>query len=199
VLIARPIGSGRARWQHHPGHQHSVEERAALDRKSRVFGLFAGFFRYRSRTTVRYKRRVSKGFTLLELLTVVCIAAILATFGIPRAARWLDWLATQAALRDVTTALAVGRSGAVMQAVRARVVIAADTLRIDRLEAQQWVPWWRTPGPAARGVTLVVSNPTITFGPTGMGWGASNTTIRLSRGSHVETVTVSRVGRVKLW
>ena len=142
---------------------------------------------------------MAKGFTLLELLVVVCIAAVLAALGIPRAARWLDWLATERAARDVTTALDVGRNGAVMQSTRARITIDPDTLRIDRLGPQGWQPWWRTPGPASHGVTLEVSNPIIVFGPTGMGWGASNTTIVLRRGSQAETITMSRVGRIKHW
>jgi len=142
---------------------------------------------------------MQKGFTLLELLVVVCIAAILTAFWIPRAARLMDWLATEHALRDVTTALAVGRQGAVMRATRARVVFGLDTIRVDRLESAGWLPWWRTPGPASRGVAMEVSNPVVVFGPTGMGWGASNTRIVLRRGSQVETITTSRVGRVKVW
>ena len=142
---------------------------------------------------------MAKGFTLLELIVVVCIAAVLAALWIPRAARWLDWLATERAARDVTTALDVGRNGAVMQSTRARITIDPDTLRIDRLGPQGWQPWWRTPGPASHGVTLEVSNPIIVFGPTGMGWGASNTTIVLRRGSQAETITMSRVGRIKHW
>jgi len=34
-------------------------------------------------------------------------------------------------MRDVTTALAVGRNGAVLQSTRALVTLAADTLRIE--------------------------------------------------------------------
>ncbi len=142
---------------------------------------------------------MSKGFTLLELIVVVAIAALLLVSWIPRAARLMDWLATERAVRDVTTALAVGRNGAVMQSTRARILIDTDTLRIDRWGAQGWEPWWRTPGPASYGVSLAVSNPVVTFGPTGMGWGVSNTTIVLRRGSQAETITLSRVGRVKHW
>ena len=142
---------------------------------------------------------MSKGFTLLELIVVMCIAAVLAAFWTPRAARLLDWISTESAVRDVTTALAVARHGAVMQSTRARLTISTDTLRIDRYGAQGWVPWWRTPGPASHGVTLEVSNPIVVFGPNGMGWGASNTTVVLRRGSQTETITMSRVGRVKHW
>ena len=142
---------------------------------------------------------MSKGFTLLELMVVLLIVAALLALWLPRAARLQDWLETERAVRDVTTALAVGRHGAVMHSTRARIEIAADTLRIDRLEPDGWRPWWRLPGPSSHGVTLEVSNPIVTFGPTGMGWGTSNTKIVLRRGSQAETITTSRVGRVKRW
>ncbi len=142
---------------------------------------------------------MSKGFTLLELIVVFGIAAALLAFWVPRAARLMDWIETEHAVRDVTTALAVGRNGAVLQSTRARVTIAPDTLRIDRLGAQGWEPWWRTAGPSSHGVTLETSNPVVIFGPTGMGWGVSNTTVVLRRGSQTETITMSRVGRVKHW
>ena len=142
---------------------------------------------------------MSKGFTTLELIVVAAIAGTLMALWIPRAAGLMDWLATQRAVRDVTTALALGRNGAVMQSTRARIEIASDTLRIDRLGAHGWEPWWRLAGPASHGVALEVSNPVVTFGPTGMGWGVANTKVVLRRGSQAETITISRVGRVKLW
>src|SRR2546422_507877 len=117
----------------------------------------------------------------------------------PAAARLMDWLETEHAVRDVTTALAVGRNGAIMQATRARVTFSADSIRIDRLRGTGWEPWWRIPGPASHGVTLDVSNPIVQFGPFGLGWGVSNTRIVLRRGSQAETITTSRVGRVKHW
>lgn len=150
-----------------------------------------------------YKRRMRKettvGFTVLELMVVTCIAGLLLTLWLPRAARLMDWLKTERARRDITTALAVARHGAVQQATRARLTISADTLRIDRLNAGGWTPWWRLPGPASHGVLLQVSNPVVVFGPSGIGWGASNTKVVVSRGSQAETITVSRVGRVKIW
>ena len=139
------------------------------------------------------------GFTVLELMIVTCIVGLLMTLWFPRAARLMDWLNTERAVRDMTTALAVARHGAVLRATRARLTISSDTLRIDRLNAGGWEPWWRRAGPASRGVLLQVSNPVVVFGPTGMGWGGSNTRIVLSRGSQAETITVSRVGRVKVW
>src|SRR5258705_50642 len=142
---------------------------------------------------------MAKGFSLIELAFVLCIIAVLAAAGVPRLGPFLDRIAADQAARDVSVALAVARHGAVLQGMRSRLTIDGDSLRIDRLEADGWTPWRRWPGPAHLRVQLEVSNPEIVFGPTGMGWGVSNTKVVLRRGSQVETITVSRVGRVKRW
>jgi prepilin-type N-terminal cleavage/methylation domain-containing protein len=142
---------------------------------------------------------MSKGFTLLELMVVTCIVAVLLALGFPRAARFLDWVETELAVRDVTTALAVGRNGAAVQSTRTRITLAPDTLRIDRLGAQGWERFWQAPGPSRRGVVLQTSNPVVIFWPSGVGWGPPNTTVILRRGSQAETITLSRLGRVKIW
>jgi len=140
-----------------------------------------------------------RGFTLTELAVAVTMVALLLAVGLPRLSGVLDWVAADRAAREVTTALAVARAAAVMRGTRTRVTIAADTLRIDRWEGTDWRPYQRWPGPITEGVMLQVSNPEVVFGPTGMGWGASNTKVVLRRGSHTETITTSRLGRVKRW
>jgi prepilin-type N-terminal cleavage/methylation domain-containing protein len=142
---------------------------------------------------------MAKGFSLIELALVLLIAGALALVAAPHLRAALDRIATDRAALEVTTAFAVARAGAVSYGTRARVLIAADTLRIDRMAAGEWVPWWRRPGPDDFGVRLEVSNPEVIFGPTGLGWGASNTAVALRRGSQVETITTSRLGRVKRW
>ena len=139
------------------------------------------------------------GFTIAELLVTIMIVALVAALGMPRLGRTMDWMATDAATRDVSTALAVARATAAMQGIRTRVVIAADSLRLDRWEPAQWVPLRRWPGPLSRGVSVDVSNPEVVFGPIGLAWGVSNTKVVLRRGTQVEVLTVSSVGRVKRW
>lgn len=142
---------------------------------------------------------MNRGFTLIELAIVLLIVGVVAAAGVPRLRGWLDWIAADRAASEITAALAVARNGAVAHGTRARLTIAADSLRVDRWGPGGWAPWWRREGPAGHGVALEVSNPVVIFGPTGMGWGASNTTATLRRGSQVETITTSRVGRVKRW
>lgn len=138
-----------------------------------------------------------RGFTLVELLVVLLILAVAASLSVPRLGSALDRIATDAAARDVTTALTTARAAAVLQGTRARLRIAADSLRVDRESAQGWEPYARWPGPAASGVGLQVSNPEIVFGPLGVGWGLANTRVELRRGSQIETITTSRLGRVR--
>ena len=140
-----------------------------------------------------------RGFSLAELVVALAVMAVVTLVTLPRLRGLLDWIAVDAAARDVTTALAVARYAAVMQTATSRLVIAADTLRIDRARGETWEAVQRWPGPLQRGVGLEVSNPVVTFDPIGVGWGVSNTTVLLRRGSQTETITVSRLGRVKRW
>lgn len=142
---------------------------------------------------------MSRGFSLPELVIRLVLMGLLAGLAVPRLAGMLDWLAVARATQQVTTVLAIGRHTAIQHAARTRVVIALDALRLDRWGAAGWETLARWPGPRDDGVALSVSNPEVVFGATGVGYGASNTKIVLQRGSHSETVTVSRLGRVKRW
>jgi len=138
-----------------------------------------------------------RGFTLLELVVVLAIVAVLTTFAVSRLIPLVDWIAADGAARDVTSALAVTRTAAVLRGTRARLRIAPDSLRVDREGPAGWEPYARWAGPASAGVTLTVSNPEVVFSPLGIAWGLSNTRIVLSRGSQIETITTSRLGRVR--
>jgi len=142
---------------------------------------------------------VRRGFTLIELVVVLIVIGVTCTVALPRFRDTLDRIAVERSVADVSVALGVARNAAVMWGTRARLLIAADSLRIDRWADTGWArgrPWT---GPAGHGVALDVSNDEVVFGPTGMGWGASNTKIVLRRGSHSATLTTSRLGRVKRW
>jgi prepilin-type N-terminal cleavage/methylation domain-containing protein len=140
---------------------------------------------------------VQRGFSLGELVVALAVTGVLLAMVVPRLAPTFDRIATEAAARDVTTAIAVARSAAVMQGTRARLHLEPDSLWIEREQAEGWVPYARWPGPAAAGVTLTVTNPQLVFGPLGVGWGLANTRVVLRRGSQTETITTSRLGRVR--
>jgi len=140
-----------------------------------------------------------RGFTLTELAVALAILAIVTAITLPRLQGLLDWIAVNTAAQDVTTAVAVTRYAAIMQGGRRRLVLARDSLRIDRWSGDSWVPHERWPGPDRHGVALEVSNPVVVFDPIGLAWGLSNTKVVLRRGVRSETITLSRLGRVKRW
>ena len=55
----------------------------------------------------------------------------------------------------------------------------------------------RRPLGTVHGVRLTVTRDSIAYAANGMGYGAANTRVILSRGAAAETVTVSRLGRVR--
>lgn len=140
-----------------------------------------------------------RGFSLAELAVTIAVLSIVTAVTLPRLRDVLDWVAVDSAARAVTTALAVARHAAVMRGAKTRLQIASDSLRVDRWEDGGWTRFARWAGPAHDAVALQVSNPEVVFGPTGIGWGASNTGVTLRRGSRTARITVSRVGRVKRW
>jgi prepilin-type N-terminal cleavage/methylation domain-containing protein len=142
---------------------------------------------------------MTRGYSLPELAVTLALIGALMAAALPRMARFRDRIAVDSAAREVTTILSVGRHAAVLQSTRARAVLRPDSLRVERWTGETWERLLERVGPVSEGVTMEVSNPTVVFGPTGMGWGAANTRVTLRRGSQVETITVSRLGRVKRW
>ena len=140
-----------------------------------------------------------QGFTLVELAVVILIVGFLLLVGLPRLAGVLDRIAVNRAAGELTTTLAVARNLAISYGMRTRVTIRRDSLAVDSLGREGWARWNAFPGPDTHGVSLAVSNPVIQYHGNGIGWGLSNTRVVLKRGSHSETITTSRLGRVKRW
>jgi Tfp pilus assembly protein FimT len=129
------------------------------------------------------------------VVTTLAVLGIAAGITFPIAARATDRLAVQGAITAVATACALARSAAVMRATYATVRVdsatatlivtaGADTLLRRHLDTD-------------RPLTLSATRPTVTYGPSGLGYGASNTRIIARRGSAADTLWTSRLGRVR--
>lgn len=135
------------------------------------------------------------GTTLVELAVVLTLIGVATGIAIPQFAAYRDRVATDAATASTLALLATARDAAVRRATvtavwfdtaAARIVVFAgpDTLA-DR------------PLGAVHGVTLRASRDSIAYAPNGMGYGAANTRLVLSRGGATDTLTISRLGRVR--
>lgn len=136
-----------------------------------------------------------RGSTLLELLVVVLLAGILAGLALPRAAGTADRRAVRAAVRDVALLLAAARQIAATGADGAAVAFdtAAAALRLTSGGSPV-----RTLGlGAVYGVRLQVNRDSLAYDARGLGVGAANVTLIVSRSTAAESLFVSRLGRVR--
>ena len=135
------------------------------------------------------------GYTLLELFIVLAMAAVVMAVAIPRLATSIDRVSVRSATADVTTTLGAARTMAM--AIRAGVAVDVDTTSgVLRVRRGAEMLFSRNIG-HAHGVTLGASRDSLAFGPRGLGRGAANLSIVIRRGAAVETVFVSRLGRVR--
>ena len=139
--------------------------------------------------------RRATGYTLVEMLIVVTIVTLALGLALPLMTRGLDRLATRAAANDVMSAFFVARAGAVAAARPTRVLLDSSgrvsvvTHRGDTMMTR----------PVARlhRVSLAFNRREMTYTPVGLGYAGANLTIILRRGRAVDTVVVSREGRVR--
>jgi len=136
-----------------------------------------------------------KGYSLLEQLVALAVMAILFTLVGPRTLSALDRFAVRNARMQLVSALSAARGTAQSRAERVsvamdssagllRILAGADTLLVRPLRAEL-------------GVVFAASRDTVTYGASGRGYGAANSTIVLSRGAAAETVYVARLGRAR--
>ena len=141
---------------------------------------------------------MQRGFSLPEVVLVLVVIAALLGVAAPRLTRWHDHHIVRRAAQEVGVFYQAARYRAVMRSARVRVEFAADTLRafVEGVTDSLVLRW---PGPARFGVGLTASRTRIRVGPNGVGYGAANTRLVLQRGDAADTLTTSRLGRLKRW
>lgn len=135
------------------------------------------------------------GVTLLELLTALSLIGVVSALAIPAMAQARDRTAVHGAASALVATLADARhlaqrwhrrTAVAFDTVAARAVVHAGPDTLATLSLRELFQ-----------VSLEASRDSIAFYPTGLGFGAANTRLILSRGASAETVTVSRAGRVR--
>jgi competence protein ComGC len=140
------------------------------------------------------RRRGRLGYSVLEMVIVVSIAGIVLALAIPRAQLALDRISVHSAAGDVVATLSSARSVAL--AGQSPVAVDVDSAGVLRIRRGSEILLSRAIG-EAHGVRVERTRDSLTYDPRGLGRGAANLSIVLRRRAAVETVFVSRLGRVR--
>ena len=132
---------------------------------------------------------------MLELTITLCIIGLLTAITMPQAAKLLDRIQVRGAVMDIASVFGGARHLAIARSAPATVEIdtvartlsvsvAADTIRTRDVGSEH-------------GVDISASRVRMSYSATGVGYGAANLSVVVRRRSAVDTVFVSRLGRVR--
>jgi prepilin-type N-terminal cleavage/methylation domain-containing protein len=136
-----------------------------------------------------------RGFNIIELTIAVAIIAILVAIALPRAAGLIDSIEVRGAVTEIESLFSTARHAAIARGAQSSleidvargilsVRVGADTIKTREVAL-------------SHGVELQGTRTSITYAPTGLGYGAANLSLILRRNRVVDTVLVSRLGRVR--
>ena len=136
-----------------------------------------------------------RAFTLLETTIVLTIAAIMLALVAQRFAAARDRWAVRSAQADLGSAFSLARQAAMTR--RTLVAVVLDTVS-DAVEVRvAGDRILRRELGAAYGIVLGSNRDSAVYDARGLGFGASNLSVTASRGRIVDTLSMSRLGRVR--
>jgi prepilin-type N-terminal cleavage/methylation domain-containing protein len=138
---------------------------------------------------------VRHAFTILELTVTLCILSILSAIAIPWAGGILDRVQVRSAADDIESLFGAARHIAIAHAAHATVEIDTVARSISVSVGDDTVRK-REIG-SAHDVLLSATRTRMSYSATGIGYGAANLSVVVRRNRAVDTVFVSRLGRVR--
>jgi Tfp pilus assembly protein FimT len=135
------------------------------------------------------------GATLIELLVVCTLIALTAGVAIPRTRSVLDGIRIRQAAHEVSGAVTLTRAAALRRGEQARLILDQPRATLHIVSAGDTL--LKRDLHRLHHVALRATRDTITYSPSGLGFGVANSTIIVSLGQRAETVTVSRLGRAR--
>jgi len=148
-----------------------------------------------ARRSPRRPAHLRRGFSLLEATVVLTVVAILFAIAAPRFAAMRDASAVRGAMAELGGQFALARQTAIARRVASAVVIDAAAgvveirtggARVSRRELR-----------AVYGIVLASNRDSAVYDARGLGYGVTNLTVTVRRGTLIDTLTMSRLGRTK--
>jgi Tfp pilus assembly protein FimT len=136
-----------------------------------------------------------RAFTIIETTIAVCLICILGAIGAPHVSRLLDAIEVREAAIEVETLFSSARHIAIARSSQTSVEIDTARKVVSVLMGQDTLRT-RDLGTEHR-VQLKSSRSSVAYSPTGLGYGAANVTVVVLRNASVDSVVVSRLGRVR--
>ncbi len=137
-----------------------------------------------------------RGTTIIELALSLSIISILSAIAYPRIGRLMDGIHVRGTVTEIHSLFTAARHHAITRSER--ITVQIDTARgsisllagADIIRARGFVD--------THGVTLAANRASFTYSPIGIGYGAGNMTLIVRRNARVDSVFVSRLGRVRV-
>ncbi len=133
------------------------------------------------------------GFTQLELIVVLIVGGILTSLAVPRLVRLRDASSVRAAMTDLGAAFALARQAAVTR--RTSVSVVFDTASGVVRVSSAGETLLRRSVRASYSVAIGANRDSAVYDARGLGFGLTNLSLTVRRGSFVDTLTMSRLGR----
>lgn len=154
-------------------------------------------------STVCYSSRQSEGsetphrraFTLPEVTITLCIIGALTAIAVPQAGKLIDAIQVRGAVADIESVFSSGRHIAIARSAQSTVEIDTANRRIYVSVGGDTVR--RADVGIEHGVQLSTTRPRMSYTATGVGYGAANLSVVVRRSQAVDTVFVSRLGRLR--
>ena len=133
--------------------------------------------------------------TLIELTIVVTIVSALAAITLLRAGAFIDSIEVRGAVTEIQSMFSLARHVAIARGAQSVLEIDPGGGRVS-IRSGADVIRVRDVGPA-HGVTLSTNRTSMTYSPIGVGYGAANFSLVVSRGEVADTIVISRLGRLR--
>lgn len=135
------------------------------------------------------------GTTILELALSLSVISILSAIAYPRIGGLLDGIHVRGTATEIHSLFTAARHHAITRAER--ITVQLDTARAAITLATETDTLRTRDFGDAHGVKLAANRASFTYSPIGIGHGAGNMTIIIRRNAMVDSIFISRLGRVR--